>query len=195
MRTLRAPGTDLPRRRLLAALAGLASASLLAPAHAGFNFFTSEYTASLPEMQAQIARRFPQQRGYGGLFTVTLRNPRLGLDAPNNRVRLALDFVMASPLVQPSEIPGTATLSSALVYDASTLSLRLQQPSAEQLQVAGVTGEDAQRLQRIAAAVAQEALQGQALHTFRAEDLTVGRKTYEIGAITVLPDGLKVQLM
>ena len=192
---MRPLGPVLPRRRLLAALAGLSAIGLAPAARAGFNFFTSEYTASRAELEAQLTRRFPLQRGAGGLFTVTLRNPRLALDAPANRVRLVMDFVVGSPLVQPSEIPGVTTLSSALRYDAPTLSLRLEQPRAEQLQLAGVTGADAERLQRIAAAVAQEALQGQALHTFRAEDLTVGRKTYEIGAITVLADGLKVQLL
>ena len=57
-----------------------------------------------------------------------------------------------------------------------------------------MTGQDAVRLQRIGGAVAQEALQGQALRTFTREELTVGRKTYEIGAITVLADGIKVEL-
>jgi hypothetical protein len=42
--------------------------------------------------------------------------------------------------------------------------------------------------------VAQELLQGQVLRSFTAEELTVGRKTYEIGDITVQDDGIKVQL-
>ena len=184
------------RRRALRTLAaGLALPGfLLRPAQAGFNFFTSEYTASRADLERELGKQFPQQRGYGGLITVILREPQLGLDAAANRVQLAMALTLASPLMQPAEMPGRVTLSSALRYDAATLSLRLEQPRAEQLQLAGLTGADAERLQRVAAAVAQEALQGQALHTFQREDLTVGRKTYEIGAITVLADGLKVQL-
>lgn len=178
------------RTLLLGAALPLGSAR----AWAGFNFFTSEYTASRAELEQALGKQFPQQRGYGGLFTVVLRDPQLGLDAQANRLRLSMALSIASPLLQPSEMPGRATLSSALRYDASTLSVRLEQPRAEQLQLQGVTGSDAERLQRVAAAVAQEALQGQALHTFKPEELTVGRKTYEIGEITVLTDGLKVQL-
>lgn len=191
-----APALAGSRRRALRHLgAGLALSGLwLRPAQAGFNFFTSEYTATRAELERELGKQFPQQRGYGGLITVILREPQLGLDAAANRVQLAMALTLASPLMQPAEMPGRVTLSSALRYDAATLSLRLEQPRAEQLQLAGLTGADAERLQRVAAAVAQEALQGQALHTFQREDLTVGRKTYEIGAITVLADGLKVQL-
>lgn len=193
-----APAIDAPRRRLLGALAGfvgLAAIGAAPAARAGFNFFTGEYTASRAELQAQVARRFPLQRGYAGLISLTLRAPRLGLDAAGNRIRLDLALDIASPLLQPAELPGTLALSSALRYDAPTLSLRLEQPRAEQLRLTGIAGTDAERLQRVAAAVAQEALQGQALHTFRREDLTLGRKTYEIGTITVLEDAVKVQLL
>ena len=53
---------------------------------------------------------------------------------------------------------------------------------------------DAERLQQVGAVVAQELLRDYPLHTFRREELTLGRKTYEIGAITVLDDGIKVEL-
>lgn len=57
-----------------------------------------------------------------------------------------------------------------------------------------VSGSDAERLQQIGGLVAQELLQGQVLRTFTAEELSFGRKTYEIGDITVLDDGIKVEL-
>ena len=37
-------------------------------------------------------------------------------------------------------------------------------------------------------------LQGRVLRTFTAEELSFGSKTYEIGDITVLADGIKVEL-
>ena len=86
------------------------------------------------------------------------------------------------------------SVSSALRYDAATRALRLDQPKAERLELQGVQGRDAERLQKIGAVVAQELLQGQVLRSFTAEELTVGRKTYEIGDITVQDDGIKVQL-
>jgi hypothetical protein len=91
-------------------------------------------------------------------------------------------------------VQGVVAVSSALKYDAATRALRLDQPKAERLELQGVEGRDAERLQRVGAVVAQELLQGQVLRSFTADELTVGRKTYEIGDITVLDNGIKVQL-
>jgi len=174
----------------------LGAAALPAPftALAGFNFFTSEYTASRQELQAQIARHFPVQRRYAEIFTIGLRDPQLALDARRNRAAITAVLSIASPLLQPSSVDGIVTVSSALRYDAATLSLRLDHPQADRLELQGVTGRDAERLQQIGAVVAQELLRDQALRTFTAQELTVGRKTYEIGDITVQDDGITVQL-
>ncbi len=66
------------RRRPAAPLAALA----------GFNFFTSEYTASREELQAQVAKRFPVRQRYAEIFTVSLRDPQLALDARSNRAAI-----------------------------------------------------------------------------------------------------------
>ena len=161
---------------------------------AGFNFFTSEYTASREELQAQIAKRFPVQKRYADIFTVGLRDPQLGLDARSNRAAITAVLSISSPLLQPQTVQGIVSVSSALKYDAPARALRLDRPQAERLELQGVTGRDAERLQNIGAVVAQELLQGQVLRSFTAEELTVGRKTYEIGDITVQDDGIKVQL-
>jgi hypothetical protein len=182
------------RRVLLRALLGAAAVPAPLAALAGFNFFTSEYTATREELQAQIAKRFPVQQRYAEIFTVSLRDPQLGLDANANRAAITAVLSIASPLLRPSAVEGVVSVSSALKYDAPTRALRLDQPKAERLELQGVSGRDAERLQQIGALVAQELLQGQALRTFTAEELTVGRKTYEIGDITVQSDGIKVEL-
>ncbi len=174
--------------------AALLAAAMPASAFAGFNFFTSEYTATWAELQAQIGRRFPVTQRYAEIFTVGLRDPQLSMDPRNNRAAITAVLSIASPLLQPSTIQGVVSVSSALKYDASTRSLRLDRPKAERLQLQGIGGQDAERLQQIGVVVAQELLRDQALRTFSAEELTVGRKTYEIGDITVLADGIKVQL-
>jgi hypothetical protein len=181
------------RRLVLRALLGAGACAPIA-ALAGFNFFTSEYTASREELQAQIAKRFPVQQRYAEIFTVALRDPQLGLDARANRAAITALLSIASPLLRPSTVEGVVSVSSALRYDAPARALRLDQPKAERLELQGVTGRDAERLQQIGAVVAQELLRGQPLRTFTAEELTVGRKTYEIGDITVQQDGIKVQL-
>jgi hypothetical protein len=186
--------TPFSRRVLLRALLGAAAVPAPFAALAGFNFFTSEYTASREELQAQIAKRFPVQQRYAEIFTVGLRDPQLGLDAKANRAAITAVLSIASPLLRPSAVEGVVSVSSALKYDGPARALRLDQPKAERLELQGVTGRDAERLQQIGALVAQEMLHGQALLTFTAEELTMGRKTYEIGDITVQQDGIKVEL-
>ncbi|WPH12491.1 DUF1439 domain-containing protein [Variovorax paradoxus] len=185
-----------PSRRwmLLRALCGAAALQVPLSALAGFNFFTSEYTATRDELQAQIAKRFPVAERYAEIFMVGLRDPQLGLDARGNRAAITATLTIASPLLAASPVQGVVSVSSALRYDAAARALRLDQPKAERLELQGVQGRDAQRLQQVGAVVAQELLQGQVLRSFTAEELTVGRKTYEIGDITVQDDGIKVQL-
>jgi hypothetical protein len=185
------------RRRVLRALLGTAALQLpFVPlaAMAGFNFFTSEYTATRDELQAQIAKRFPVAERYAEIFMVGLRDPQLALDAGTNRATITATLTIASPLLAASPVQGVVAVSSALRYDAATRALRLDQPKAERLELQGVEGRDAERLRRVGAVVAQELLQGQALRSFTADELTVGRKTYEIGDITVQDNGIKVQL-
>lgn len=186
---------SLPRRQfLLRAFATALPLGLPLTARAGFNFFLSEYTASREELQAEIVKRFPLSQRYAEIFSVSLTDPVLGLDAGANRAAITARVNIASPLMQPSSVNGVVSVSSALRYDAPALALRLQDPRAERLQLDGVVGRDAERLQRIGGAVAQELLQGYPLRTFKPDELKFGRKTYEIGDITVGQEEVKVQL-
>jgi Protein of unknown function (DUF1439) len=184
----------MSRRRLLRLIGGAVALQIPSVALAGFNFFLSEYSASHAELQAQLTKRFPLRQRYAELFAVTLRDPQLELDPANNRLRVTARLDVASPLLRPPTVEGLVSVSSALRYDAPARSVRLDQPRADRIEIEGLTGRDAERLQQIGALVAQELLQGQALHTFDAKDLTVGNKVYEIGDITVQKDGVKVQL-
>jgi hypothetical protein len=148
---------------------------------AAFDFFRSEYSATKAELQAALAQRFPLRQRYAELFTVTLRNPQLGLDPENNRLSVTALLAITSPLLQPPGVGGLVSVSSALRYDAPARTLRLDQPRADRIEIEGLSGRDGERLQQIGAVVAQELMQGQALHTFEAKDLTVGNKVYEIG--------------
>ncbi|OEZ30518.1 DUF1439 domain-containing protein [Variovorax boronicumulans] len=185
---------SLFRRRVLRALLGAAALPAPFAALAGFNFFTNEYTATREELQSQIAKRFPVAERYAEIFMVGLRDPQLGLDGRANRAAITATLTIASPLLAASPVQGVVSVSSALRYDAAARALRLDQPKAERLELQGVEGRDAERLQKVGAVVAQELLQGQILRSFTADELTVGRKTYEVGDITVQDNGIKVQL-
>jgi hypothetical protein len=181
------------RQWLRAALAATLLPAVSLPARAGFNFFENEFTATRDELQAELARRFPITRRYGELFLVSLHDPQLALDGSANRATLASRLVISSPVLQPSSVGGQVAISSGLRWDAGGLAVRLQDPRAEQLRIDGITGNDAQNLQRIGAAVAQEALKGYPLHTFRPEELRFGLKTYEVQSINIGDDAIKVR--
>jgi len=161
---------------------------------AGFNFWSSEYTASRSELQAMIAKQFPVSQRYAELVSVALSDPQLDLNAEVNRASITARVSITSPLLRPDRIDGTIAISSALRYDAAERALRLERPKAERLELRGVTGDSAVRLRQIGGLVAQGLLQGRILRTFSTEELSVGSKTYELGEITVLADGIKVQL-
>ncbi|WP_257624648.1 DUF1439 domain-containing protein [Variovorax boronicumulans] len=189
------PLSDLHPRRQLLRLLGAAAAGTPLAALAGFNFFTSEYTIGRDELQAQIAKRFPVRQRYAELFSVSLRDPQLTLDPATNRASITANMTIGSPLLQPSSVEGIVSVSSALKYDVAALALRLHEPRAERIELQGLDGRDAERLQKIGGLVAQELLRDYPLRTFKPEELTVGRKTYQIGDITVQQDDIKVALI
>lgn len=180
---------SLSRRHCLFALA-----TLPAIGHAGFNFFTGEYTASHAELQALLEKQFPLEQRYAEIFRVRLQDPRLGLNAQAQRTGVTAALSIASPWLRDGQVGGTVAMSSALRWDAAARALRLDRPSVENLKLQGLAGGDAERLRRIGAVVAQELLQDQVLRRFTQQEMTMGLKTYEVGAITVLEDGIKIQL-
>jgi hypothetical protein len=190
----RPPDAVFSRRCLLRLIAGAATLQIPAIAMAGFDFFLSEYSVTQAELQTEMAKRFPLQQRYSGLFTVTLREPLLGLDPANNRLSVTTRLDIGSPLLRPPGVKGSVSVSSALRYDAPTRAVRLVEPRAERIEIQGLSGRDAEQLQQIGGVVAQELLRDQALHTFDPKDMTLGSKVYEIGDITVQNDGVKVQL-
>jgi len=163
-------------------------------AWAGFNFWNSEYTATRAELQAMVDQQFPLTQRYADLVSVALRDPLLALNERANRAAITARVSIASAWLRGGRVDGTVAVSSALRYDAAARALRLEQPRAERLELQGVSGPDAEQLQQIGGLVAQQLLQGRILRTFTAEELSFGRKTYEIGDITVLADGIKVEL-
>jgi len=194
---VRCCGLDTPsvsRRPLLrAALAATLLPPLCLPARparADLNLLLNEFAATRGELQAELARRFPIVRRYGDLASVSLHDPQLALDGSANRATLASRLVIVSPLLRRSSVGGQVAVSSGLLWDASGLSVRLQDPRVGHLRIDGVTGNNAQNLERISVAVVQEALQGYPLHTFRPEELRFGLK---VRGITIGDDAIKVQ--
>jgi hypothetical protein len=188
------PASAAARRAVLRHAAGACAALLLAPAaRAGYNVWTGEYTVPRRELQAQVETRFPVTLRYLGFLEVRLTRPLLGLDAAANRATIQAMAEVRNPLT-PQPLNGRLAISSGLKFDADALALRLDRPTAERIELQGVSAGDAQQLQAIGAVVAEEVLRDYPLHTFKPDELKMGMRTFRPGAITVVADGIKVQL-
>uniref|UniRef100_UPI003F878623 DUF1439 domain-containing protein n=1 Tax=Cupriavidus ulmosensis TaxID=3065913 RepID=UPI003F878623 len=182
--------TTLKATAAAGALAMLGAAS----AWAGYNVWTGDYTFSRQELQDAVDKRFPARLRYAQVLDVQLTHPRLLLDEANNRVTTQVDAQVSNTLLPAPPINGTLSLSSRLKYDPAKRAVLLDNPSVERVQVAGMPAQYGEQLNAIGAVVAQQLLRDYPLYTFKPEELHVAGKDVEPGAITVLADGIKVQV-
>lgn len=186
-----------PRKSLTtrkAAAAGALAMLLAVSAWAGYNVWTGDYTFSRQELQDAVDKRFPARLRYAQVLDVQLTHPRLLLDEANNRVTTQMDAQVSNTLLPAPPINGTLSLSSGLRYDPAKRAVLLDNPSVERVQVAGMPAQYGEQLNAIGAVVAQQLLRDYPLYTFKPEELHVAGKDVEPGAITVLADGIKVQV-
>jgi len=161
---------------------------------AGFNVWTSEYTFARQELQTAIATQFPHELRYLNMFDVALSNPRLSTNAQSNRVVIIVDAKISNQLLMPRPVNGTLTLSSGIRYDAAARALRLDAPTVDKIDMPGVPAQFAPQLNAIGNAASEQILKSYPIYTFKPEQLEMNGKHFEPGAITVLPDGIKIKI-
>ncbi|CBJ52015.1 putative transmembrane lipoprotein [Ralstonia solanacearum PSI07] len=179
------------RRWAGAAAAALALAAVLA-ACMPTGWTGDGYTFSRGQLQDALARKFPFQRRYLGVFDVTLVNPQLTLDAARNRIAIQADARVESGLFRQPLI-GPLAVSSGLHYDAPTRSIRLDQPSVDRFDLQNVPGGLGPQISALGSLMAGQLLADYAVYTFKPEQLKVAGIAVEPGTITVLPEGVHVQ--
>ncbi|WP_250471798.1 DUF1439 domain-containing protein [Caballeronia sp. GAFFF1] len=190
------PVAPLRRRLLLGALAAWPALALVSTADAAsiFPFIPDHYTFSQKQVQEAVARKFPLERTARQIFDVVLSNPVVGMAADRNRVTVRVDARLSTPFM-PSPVNGAFTLSTQLAYDAPSRSVVLVSPTVDDSQL---TGDAAQYNQQIAAAgalLAAQLLDRYPIYTFKPEELQFAGVSYEPGTITVLTNGIRVQIV
>ncbi|MGI4815184.1 MAG: DUF1439 domain-containing protein [Janthinobacterium lividum] len=194
-----------PRRRgfLLAWGGGLGASWLLSALVPGavaraqasiFPFIPDQYTFSRAQVQSVVARKFPYRRRMEGLFELVLANPRVSLLPDTNRLGIAFDAQVTSTLLaQPFN--GSFALDSALVYDATRLAVVLRDPRLVSADFSQLGGDLAQQLGDAAGVLAKQLLDGYPVYQFKPDQLSFAGVHYAPGAITVVPSGVKVQIV
>jgi len=183
-------GLSRARRPLLALVI---TAAALGTAHAGYNVWTGEYTFTKRELQGAIDKRFPATLRYGELVNVQLSNPRLVLDETSNRITTQMDAALTNTVIPSPPINGTLALNSGIRYDSTRRAVLLDNPTVQDVQVQGMS-QYREQLNAIGAVVAQQLLKDYPLYTFKPDELRFNGKDVEPGAITVAPDGIRVQV-
>ncbi len=178
-------------RRPLLALAIVAAA--LGTAHAGYNVWTGEYTFTKDELQSAVDKRFPATLRYGELVSVRLSNPRLVLDEAGNRITTRVDAALSNTVIPSPPVNCSLALNSGVRYDATRRAVLLDNPTVQDVEVQGMS-QYREQLNAIGAVVAQQLLKDYPLYTFKPEELRFNGKDVEPGAITVAPDGIRVQV-
>jgi hypothetical protein len=189
------PAAPTRRRFVLATcVAAGVTMSLSACAASIFPFIPDHYTFSQQQVQDAVQRKFPYQRTVSQVFDVTLANPVVGLLPDTNRVSVRLDARLASPFIgQP--VNGVFTLSSQLEYDAASHSVVLTSPSVDSVNVSGDAQAYTQQINAAAALLATQLLTRYPVYTFKPEQLQFAGVSYEPGTITVLTNGIRVQIV
>jgi len=184
------------RRFLLAALGGAGAVALGTQGCAAstFPFIPDHYTFSQAQVQDAVQRKFPLQRTASQIFDVMLSNPLVGLAPDRNRITVRLDARLATPFM-PNPVTGIFTLSSQLAYDAASHSVILMSPTVDDAQVSGEAAQYNQQINAVGAVVATQLLDRYPIYTFKPEQLQFAGVNYEPGTITVLTNGIRVQIV
>jgi hypothetical protein len=192
------PAAPARRRFLRAALTGSSvlgiTVSLAACASPIFPFMPSHYTFSQQQVQEAVQRKFPYQRTVSQVFDVALSNPVVGMLPDANRVSVKLDARFASPFLQ-QPVDGVFTLSSELAYDAASRSVILKSPSVDHVSVSGEAQMYTQQINAAAGLLATQLLTNYPIYTFKPEQLQFAGVHYEPGTITILTNGIRVQIV
>ncbi|RFU46328.1 DUF1439 domain-containing protein [Paraburkholderia sp. DHOC27] len=189
------PVAPTRRRFLLAAVSALGiTVSLAACAASTFPFIPSHYTFSQQQVQDAVQRKFPYQRTLSQVFNISLTNPVVSFLPETNRVSVRLDAHLVSPFLQ-QPVDGVFTLSSDLAYDAPSRSVVLKSPSVDNVSVSGGAQAYTQQINEGAAVLATQLLTNYPIYTFKPEQLQFAGVNYEPGTITILTNGIRVEIV
>jgi len=186
-----APKLGAMNRRLLLAAVGVAvlglGACALLPAPRSLNF-------SQAEVQALVARQFPQQRTLLEVFDVTAEVPRLQLLAERNRVVAEVPLRVRERLLS-GRWQGRLRFEAALRWEPADQTVRLAQVQVQELRADEPSGLSAAAVERVGAALARRMLEDSTLYRLEGEQAA---KLQRLGvvpdAVAVTVDGLEVRL-
>ena len=150
-----------------------------------------------PELQAQLARRFPIERSLFDTFTLKLSDPLLSIDAAAGRLGTELTL-QGSDLRNGRSLQGRLALDYGLRWEPADASVRLVQPRVQSLQfdeAPGLSSRGSEAAQRMGIALAERLLDDLVLYRVPEARLqTLRAAGYRPGTLQLTPAGLEITI-
>jgi hypothetical protein len=150
-----------------------------------------EAVIPLARLQQAVERRFPLNQRPMDLIDIRLSNPRLALQAGDNRISVTLDARVA-PAFTRRVWQGDFVLSGRLQLDAQQRAVVVVQPRIDRITLAGIDPGLASQVAQAAGPLAANILRDMPLYTFAADDLRYGGAAFVPTSITTQPTALVV---
>jgi hypothetical protein len=174
----------------------MAPAALLAVACAGPGV-PRRIVLGQAELQAQLDKRFPMQRGLLDTFELNLHDPRLRIDGAAGRLATEL-ALQASEKRSGRSLQGRLAVDYGLRWEVADGSIRLVQPRVDSLQLApesGLSPRRAELLQRMGAALVERLLDDLVLYRVPEPRLRAWRTAgFQPSGLRVTPDGVEITI-
>ncbi len=171
---------------------GFAGCSLLSP---------GPKTIQVPQavLQKLIDKQFPHTSSLLDLLNVQATNPRLQLDAVNNRINTALDLGVTTrglaALLTNKDMQGVLDMSYGLRFEPSDNTVRMTDVRVSNLQIKGAPEQLQNTLNQLGPVLAERVLNDYSLYKLSEKDLSAAKGWgYKPGAISVDANGLNITL-
>ncbi|MFM2346658.1 MAG: hypothetical protein RL654_1411 [Pseudomonadota bacterium] len=193
MKTIDASGA---MRRCLLVLAGAGAGAGLGLLGGCAAVVPREFTTTEREMQQALEQRFPMQQRVLGIFDVQLTAPRVLLQPQAGRLMLGFDLAAREAALTQRDLRGRIMFSSALRYEPSDGTIRLDRVRRENIAIEGLPAALASGLNRVGGWLAESQLDD--LVVYRVDRLALeaaARIGLQPGAIEVRPTGVTLRLV
>lgn len=156
-------------------------------------FLSGEIRMSADELTQKMTRRFPLEKSVAGLLDVTLAQPRVELNAEENRLATSFEISVKLSLTGRN-VTGSVKISGRPEYVAASRSLYLRDARVERIRMDNTPDALSAGLAKTASNFAKDALEDKPLYTFKPEELTKYGARYEPERVEVRPDALVLKV-
>jgi len=154
---------------------------------------TWTFSFTQQQIAEQLGKRFPMHKTYLVLIDVHYENPRVQLTDGSSDIAVGVDARVDGP-VKGKELKGSADLVTKIAYDSSRGTFVLHDARLVSLEVAGVSGDVADRVKGVANQLAAERVSGIPIYKLRPADVKTALARLVLKSVSVRNGVLHVEV-